>query len=148
MGRLTAEDVACWLLKSAGWPEGLARTGDGQRLHRCLRRSYRLDLMAPGQPCLLWVSGRDRPGVAALGRLGGRPGPDGRVEVELSVLPAPLARADLLTDARFRAAEVVRMAAGSNPSYLRADELAAVVERLDDTAAAAWTAGDAVPAHP
>jgi hypothetical protein len=89
--------------------------------------------------------------VVALGRLGGRPGPDERVEVELSVLPAPVARADLLTDARFRGAEVVRMAAGSNPSYLRADELAAVVERLDDPAAATWAgwaARAAVPAHP
>ncbi|ABS05687.1 hypothetical protein FHR75_003401 [Kineococcus radiotolerans] len=140
MQRLSGEDVACWLLKSAGWPAELTAGGGVQRLHRCLRRSYRLDLVSPGQPCLLWVSGRVRPGVAAVGRVVGHPGADDRVEVELLPLAVPVARAELLGDGRFRDAEVVRMAAGSNPSYLRADQLAAVRERLDDAALAAWGA--------
>ena len=72
--RLTPGDVACWVLKStrppaaidAGW-----RPGTAASLTRCVRRSYRLELMAAGQPCLLWLSGRDRPGVHALGPLEG-----------------------------------------------------------------------------
>ena len=39
------------------------------------------------------------------------------------------ARADLLHDPRFRDAEVLRMPAGSNPSWLTATQLAAVLER-------------------
>ena len=36
------------------------RPGTARSLTRCVRRSYRLELMAAGQPCLLWLSGRDR----------------------------------------------------------------------------------------
>lgn len=139
MQRLSTGDVACWLVKSAGRPAELGPPGAGvQRVRRCLRRSYRLDLMAAGQPCLLWVSGRTRPGVAAVGRLAGPPAPDDRVAIDLSPLAVPVERSDLLGDARFRTAEVVRMAAGSNPSYLDRDQLAAVLERLDDAGLAAW----------
>ena len=139
--------MACWLVKSAGRPAELApadlrpaelRPVGWQSMRRCLRPSYRLGLMAAGQPCLLWVSGARDPGVAAVGRLAGVPGDDGRVEVELFPLRATVERSALLLDGRFRAAEVVRMAAGSNPSYLRADQLAAVRERLADDDLRAW----------
>ena len=72
MPRLQPEDVACWVLKSASSPDVVApgwAPGTERRLERCVRRSYRLDLMTPGRPCLLWVSGRDRPGVYALGQV-------------------------------------------------------------------------------
>ena len=129
--------MACWLVKSAGRPAELGPTG-WQSVRRCLRPSYRLGLMAAGQPCLLWVSGAREPGVAAVGRLAGVPGGDDRVELELLPLRAPVERSALVADGRFRAAEVVRMAAGSNPSYLRSDQLAAVRERLADDDLAAW----------
>ena len=76
MPRLTAGDVACWVLKTSLPPADLVagwRPGTEQQLTRCVRESYRLDLMATGQPCLLWLSGRDRPGVHALGTLAGPP---------------------------------------------------------------------------
>jgi hypothetical protein len=135
--RLTAADVACWVVKSSrppaelvpGWPAGAAR-----ELVRCVRRSYRLELMGPGQPCLLWVSGRDRPGVHALGELTGpvdesAGGPE--VPVRLRLLPDPLPRAELLADPVGRDAEVLRMPAGSNPSWLSAGQYAAVLALLD-----------------
>ena len=50
------------------------RVGAAHELTRCVRRSYRLDLLRPGQPCLLWVSGRTAPGVHALGEVTGRAG--------------------------------------------------------------------------
>jgi hypothetical protein len=100
---------------------------------RCIRPSYRLDLMAPGQPCLLWVSGRSKPGVHALGSLTGAPreadgGPV--VPVEFTLLPAPLPRAALLADPVMRDAEVLRMPAGSNPSWLSGAQFAAVLDRV------------------
>jgi hypothetical protein len=148
VARLDAGDVACWLFKTArpageaapGWRPGTERT-----LPRCVRRSYRLDLVRPGAPCLLWRSGPDRPGVWAIGTVAAEPAEaDGGpvIAVRLTLLDAPIARAELLADSRFRDAEVVRMAAGSNPSWLSAAQYAAVLDRL---AGAAPSGGAAAP---
>jgi hypothetical protein len=134
--RLQPGDVACWVLKSAAAPEVVApgwAAGTAQEIDRCVRRSYRLDLMAPGQPCLLWVSGRDAPGVHALGTVTaavveGAAGPV--VGVRLTRLAEPVPRAELLAHPAARDAEVLRMPAGSNPSWLSADQYAAVLGLL------------------
>ena len=114
---------------------------------RCVRPSYRLGLMAAGQPCLLWISGRTDPGVHALGSLTAGPqdadgarensafgtesGTQGPVvPVDLTLLPEPLARAALLADPRTRDAEVLRMPAGSNPSWLSPAQFAVVLDRI------------------
>lgn len=140
--RLLAGDVACWLVKTATAPDELAPgwvPGTGAGLRRCLRPSYRLGLMAPGQRVLLWLSGARDPGVHAIGHLAAVPdaAPDaGRgaapsVQVVLHRLQEPVTRADLRLDARFAGAEVLRMPAGSNPSHLTAAQLVAVVAHLD-----------------
>jgi len=100
---------------------------------RCLRPSYRLDLMAPGQRCLLWRSGRQEPGVHAIGALSGEVGINGGpvVDVELWLLPSPVPREELLRSPALSAAEVLRMPAGSNPSYLSAKQYAALLGHLD-----------------
>jgi hypothetical protein len=134
VARLTTRDVACWVFKTAT----PAPSGE---LTRCVRPSYRLGLMAAGQPCLLWRSGRDRPGVHALGVLtGGAVDGDGGpvVPVRLTALAEPVLRADLLPDPAFRDAEVVRMPAGSNPSWLSAAQYAAVLARADPAALGPW----------
>jgi hypothetical protein len=133
VARLERGDVACWVLKSTrapgeidpGWPPD-----DTRDLVRCVRRSYRLELMDAGQPCLLWVSGRHRPGVHALGALTAAPtagdgGPE--VAVRWTRLAEPVDRAELLADPAARDAEVLRMPAGSNPSWLSAAQYAAVL---------------------
>jgi hypothetical protein len=135
-GVLTEADVACWVLKSARGPGEIApgwRAGEVRRIGRCVRRSYRLGLMRPGQRCLLWVSGRHAPGVHALGTLavppdGTEPAPV--VELDLVLLDEPVARAELVPDPVFGTAEVIRMPAGSNPSWLSAGQWAAVADRL------------------
>jgi hypothetical protein len=134
--RLEPGDVACWVLKSSRPPGSVLPgwlPGATAELDRCVRRSYRLELMGPGQPCLLWISGRDRPGVHALGELAGRPVPaEGGpvIAVRLTRLAAPVDRAELLADPVARDAEVLRMPAGSNPSWLSADQYAAVLAHL------------------
>ena len=145
MGRLTRADVACWVLKTSRPPGELVpewRPGASADLTRCVRASYRLGLMAAGQACLLWLSGRDRPGVHALGRLTGEPDAqdDGRpaVPVRLTLLPEPVSRADLSADPRTREAEVLRMPAGSNPSWLSADQFAAVLARVEHLGLGPW----------
>jgi hypothetical protein len=134
--RLQPTDVACWVVKSARPPSAVVpgwRTGEEHTVSRCLRRSYRLELMAPGQPVLLWLSGRDRPGVHAAGVVAGDVTEDERgplVHVRLTLLAAPVSRADLLADPVARDAEVLRMPAGSNPSYLTPPQYAAVLGHL------------------
>ena len=54
--------------------------------------------MIAGQPCLLWLSGRERPGVHALGALAAGPEPDGEgwtVPVTFTLLAEPIPRAEL-----------------------------------------------------
>jgi hypothetical protein len=87
--------------------------------------------MAPGQRCLLWLSGREEPGVHAVGVLSGVPGDDLAVGVDLHRLDEPVPRAELVTTAAFAGAEVVRMPAGSNPSYLTRPQLQPLLDRLD-----------------
>jgi hypothetical protein len=134
--RLLPEDVACWVIKSSRAPGSVAPgwlPGTVRELDRCVRRSYRLDLMRPGQPCLLWVSGRQQPGVHALGELSGpaAPGDGGPVvAVRFTRLAEPVDRAELLADPAVRDAEVLRMPAGSNPSWLSHAQYAAVLAHL------------------
>ncbi len=120
----------------SGWAPGTARS-----LTRCVRPSYRLDLMAAGQPCLLWLSGRADPGVHALGTIDGPVGANGDgpvVPVRLVLLDEPVPRAELLADPRMQTAEVLRMPAGSNPSWFSAEQFAAVVDRVDRGRLGRW----------
>ena len=115
--------------------------GTARDLTRCVRRSYRLELMSAGQPCLLWLSGRDRPGVHGLGVLTGGAEPDGdswAVPLRLTLLAEPVPRADLLIDPVARDAEVLRMPAGSNPSWLSPAQFAAVLTRVGDEGLEPW----------
>ena len=137
MARLEPSDVAGWLLKSTRAPAEIVpgwAPGEERELTRCVRRSYRLELVSPGQPVVLWVSGRVLPGVHAVGTVSGPvrtdDGDDGPVfPVRLTSLPAPVDRGELLADPGFRSAEVLRMPAGSNPSWLSAAQLGAVLGR-------------------
>jgi hypothetical protein len=151
--RLTSADIACWVLKTRTAPREILHDwgpGSTRTLTRCLRRSYRVDLMGPDQPCLLWLSGQRDPGVHAIGRLTtaasppedvdptGRP--ESAVTVSLTLLTETVARPLLIADPTFAAAEVLRMPAGSNPSYLTAAALRALVEFLSpaDRRRAGW----------
>ena len=148
MARLQPSDVAGWLLKSTRAPAEIDpgwAPGEERELTRCVRRSYRLDLVAPGQPVLLWVSGRVLPGVHAVGRVCGpvRAGSedDGPVlPVRLTALPEPVDRVELLADPDFRTAEVLRMPAGSNPSWLSAAQLGAVLAQAGLPRLGRWDA--------
>jgi hypothetical protein len=138
MRRLTRADVGCWAFKSSVPPDGLEpgwAAGSSRSMTRCVRPSYRLELMAAGQPCLLWVSGRIDPGVHALGTLAAGPhqhdgGPV--APVRLTRLREPLPRAALLSDPVARDAEVLRMPAGSNPSWLSAEQFTVVLDRIGE----------------
>lgn len=154
--RLSEADVGCWVLKSAHPPLDVVpgwRPGSVAILERCVRPSYRLGLMRPGQRVLLWCSGQAA-GVRAIGTLTAAAGPHRaapeqqrpggpRVGVRLLLLPEAVPRTDLLALPVLAAAEVLRVPAGSNPSVLRPEQTGALVDLLDpaDLRAARWLPG-------
>ncbi len=148
--RLTEADVGCWVVKSALPPGAVVpgwRPGAVASLDRCVRPSYRLGLMRPGQRVLLWCSGAGS-GVRALGTLtsavAGEPEPDGpHVGVRLLLLGEPVLRADLVGHPAVAGAEVLRVPAGSNPSFLSPTQTGALIDLLDpaDLRAAGWLPG-------
>ena len=146
MARLQPSDVAGWLLKSTRPPAAIDpgwAPGEERELSRCVRRSYRLELVSPGQPVLLWVSGRVDPGVHAVGTVSGPVRESGDddgpvVPVRLTSLSDPVHRGVLRADPDFRSAEVLRMPAGSNPSWLSAAQLGAVLARTGPHRLGRW----------
>ncbi|WP_324277567.1 hypothetical protein [Blastococcus brunescens] len=112
MARLSSGDVACWVLKTSRPPAEAAPgwSAPGERvLDRCVRRSYRLTLIEPGQPCLLWLSGREQPGVHALGEIADgvddrRDGPVVHVRLCLLDVPIPGPRSSAIPLVRRRSA--------------------------------------------
>jgi hypothetical protein len=166
--RLTTADVGCWVIKTrlppdqilTGWHPGSTRS-----LTRCVRRSYRLELMRPGQPCLLWLSGRQDPGVRAIGTVTGEPDPpldtlrtgdlpvdrgqDPAVTVSLHLLHEPVERQLWLADPLLAGAEVLRMPAGSNPSYLSPERLSSLLDLISphDLEASGWADLDVDATH-
>ncbi|WP_155918281.1 hypothetical protein [Marmoricola sp. URHB0036] len=132
---LRQDSLGAWLLKAS--PAGGAldehvETGFANVTTRCVRPSYRTSLVRAGQPVLLWVSGRDPRLPAGLHAVGETTGPvdespEGPVlPVRLAALVPPVPRAALAADPVLSGIEVLRMPAGSNPSYLDVAQYAAL----------------------
>lgn len=139
-------DLGAWLVKARGSePSTLhhVRTGFVDVGTWCVRPSYRAALVRPGHRVLLWVSGsqRDAPaGIHAHGEvLGPVTGPreDLVMPVRLRPLSSPVLRDELLGHPVLGRLEVVRMPAGSNPSYVTRAQLAALGELCPELAATA-----------
>lgn len=160
MAELTASGVACWVLKANPNTYDLrAALDDKHEIEGwTLHKTYRVDLMAPGKRCLLWLSGPRSSGVHAIGKIRESAEDDGQgggdywrdvakqnrsspvIAISVVAIVSPILRSELLKDPRFSEAEVIKMAAGSNPSYLTDGQLAAVLERLSaaDLERAGW----------
>lgn len=135
---VTPESLGAWVLKASprvGAVEELVATGFRSVTARCVRPTYRAGLVAAGQPVLFWVSGglaRIPAGIYARGRTTG-PATVSEAEAEepglvmpvrLEALATPVLRRELLAHPVLRAIEVLRMPAGSNPSFLTRDQVA------------------------
>jgi hypothetical protein len=114
--------------------------------------SYRVDLVQPGHPCVLWVTGpkgsAHTPGVWAIGEITGEPyddvgDPDDHrwrdhgaqrqvrpyVETRMAPLDEPVSRYDLAEDPRFVAAEILSRPRMGSPLALTVVELGAIRDR-------------------
>jgi hypothetical protein len=126
-------DLGAWLVKAGGAEastyehvtDGFARVDSW-----CVRPGYRARLVEPGQAVLLWVSGRHREmpaGIYARGRTSG-PASGGTMPVVLEPLAMPVLRSELVGHPGLEGLEVLRMPAGSNPSYVTRAQLAALAD--------------------
>ncbi|HEU4336670.1 MAG TPA: hypothetical protein VFR45_05120 [Nocardioides sp.] len=136
---LSSETLGAWLVKASGAaPQtrahvdaGFAGVGTW-----CVRPTYRTDLVAAGQPVLLWISGSEPglpAGIHAHGRTTG-PARDGVMPVVLVPLEQPLLRSELVGHPDLAALEVLRMPAGSNPSYVTPAQLDVLVAMREELA--------------
>jgi hypothetical protein len=126
---LSTATLGAWLLKASGAAPSSrehVRSGFAHAQTWCVRPTYRTDLVEAGQPVLLWVSGSEPglpAGIHAHGRTTG-PARDGVVPVVLDPLHDPLLRSKLVEHPDLAGLEVLRMPAGSNPSYVTPEQLA------------------------
>jgi hypothetical protein len=129
---VTRETLGAWLLKSS--PDSspvdeFVRTDFATVTERCVLPTYRADGVDAGQPVLFWVSGNDErhpAGIYAQGHTTGPTQPEGDqlvMPVRLTGIDPPILRRELLTHPRLSQLEVIRMAAGSNPSFLTREQL-------------------------
>ena len=132
---VTESSLGAWLVKAT--PAGLRidetlRTGFRSVTSRCVRPTYRAELIREGQPVLLWVSGGDARHPAGIYASGHTTGPVLRGEelampVNLRSLDPVVARDEILTEPALVSLEVIRMPAGSNPSYLDTEQYRALL---------------------
>lgn len=145
---VTANTLGAWLIKGSEdvYPvDKLIRNRFSTVTGWSLRETYRTDLIKPNQPVLFWISGSSKiypAGIYAEGHTTGiamadvaddewvDPAERGRsklfMPVELRPLAAPVLRSDLLRHPSLSQIEVLKMAAGSNPSFVTPADLAAL----------------------
>jgi hypothetical protein len=141
---VSEETLGAWLVKAnprVSEVAELARSGFAGVTSRCVRPSYRTELVRPGQPVLLWVSGGDREhpaGLYAAGQTTGAvthaPG-EPAMPVRLRPVDPPVLKEQLLALPGAAHLEVVRMPAGSNPSYVGAELYRTLLQHFPQLAA-------------
>jgi len=134
---LTSDSLGAWLIKASPGEQSvdeLVRRGFATTWSWCVRPTYRADLVAAGQPVLLWVSGDGRRVPAGIHAHGLTTGPvdEDRLTMPVTLKPVdpPVPRSWLLGHPLLSRAEVVRMPAGSNPSYLTVEQLRALQDEF------------------
>lgn len=151
VGAVSTARLGAWLLKAnpAIYPiaDWIRDRPDESVTAWSVQRNYRSAMMEAGQPVYLWVSGDGRdiePGVWGSGVVTGPcevGSADGRwldrnaasradyfARVEIDFLASPVSRATLKSDPRFADLEVLKVPAGSNPSFLTSDQANALRE--------------------
>jgi hypothetical protein len=139
---VTESSLGAWLVKAtpAGLPvEEAMQSGFRSVTSRCVRPTYRAGLIREGQPVLLWVSGGDArhpAGIYASGHTTGpvRRGVELTMPVSLRGLDPVVAREEILTEPTLVTLEVIRMPAGSNPSYLDTEQYRALLSAFPQVA--------------
>ncbi|QSR30815.1 hypothetical protein CFI00_09990 [Nocardioides sp. S5] len=151
VGLVSAASLGAWLLKANPtiYPiaEWIQDRPDEPVTSWSVQRNYRSAMMEAGQPVYLWISGDGRdiePGVWGYGVVTGpcevgtadsrwldRDAASGAgyyAMTEINFLASPVSRSALNSDPRFADLEVLKVPAGSNPSFLTIDQARALRE--------------------
>jgi len=140
---ITEHSLGAWLVKASPASlsvEEMVRTGFADITSRCVRSTYRTDLVREGQPVLLWVSGNDPrhpAGIYASGLTTGpvdEDTPTPEMPVRLHAVRPAVHRKEILDLPTLSGIEVMRMPAGSNPSYLDAEQYDALLRAFPQVA--------------
>ena len=148
--------VGAWVLKARPslWDIGEALRQGVELDWWRLAPSYRVELVRPGQPCVMWVTRGDattRSGIWAVGEITGEPvddtgDPDDplwldhdaqrqvrpRIPVRLEVLERPVLREELLDHPDLVRTEILRVPRIGNPAALTPQEWAAVLALVEE----------------
>lgn len=148
-------EVGAWMFKAnpAVWDIGAALAAGVELDWWRMAPGYRSELVAPGQPCAVWVTRGDdrvRSGVWAVGRIDGpviddTGDPDDplwrdeearrqvrpRVPLRMRVLSEPVRREMIMADPRLERCEVLRVPRIGNPATLTVPEWTALVELVE-----------------
>ena len=128
---VTDDSLGAWLVKASPGSlslEELVRTGFADITSRCVRPTYRTGLVREDQPVLLWVSGNDRRHPAGIYARGHTTGPvdtdasSPEMPVRLRAVDPVIHREEIRAHPVLAGIEVLRMPAGSNPSYLDTEQ--------------------------
>ncbi len=140
---VTESSLGAWLVKASPGSlpiDELVRTGFADITSRCVRPTYRTGLVREGQPVLLWVSGNDRrhpAGIYAGGHTTGpvdAASPSPEMPVRLRAIEPAVHREEIKAHPTLAGIEVVRMPAGSNPSYLDTEQYDALQQAFPQVA--------------
>jgi hypothetical protein len=132
---VTERSLGAWLVKASPGSlpiDELVETGFADITSRCVRPTYRTGLVREDQPVLLWVSGNNRQhpaGIYAIGHTTGSvdaTAPSPAMPVRLRAVEPAIHREEILAHPTLAGIEVIRMPAGSNPSYLDAEQYQAL----------------------
>ena len=146
---VTAADLGAWVLKANPQVWDLQRwiAEGGQRLDDwTVAHNYRAQMMAPGDPVLLWVTGSDPGCPAGFRAIGTVSGPcregsadssywidrkakaraDYFAQVDLRLLPAVVPKHAVQHHRVLRDIELLRSPFASNPSHLTLEQMAAL----------------------
>ena len=131
---VSADTLGAWLIKAnpkSSPVDEFVRTGFATVTTRCLQPTYRADEVAAGQAVLFWISGDDKQHPAGLYAQGHTTGaaeraPEGAkldMPVRLTHLEPAILRSELLEHPRLSQLEVLKVPAGSNPSFVTREQL-------------------------
>ena len=140
---VTQSSLGAWLVKASPGSlpiDELVRTGFADITSRCVRPTYRTSLVREDQPVLLWVSGNNRRHPAGIYACGHATGPvdasssTPAMPVRLRAIEPVIHREEIRAHPVLSGIEVVRMPAGSNPSYLDAEQFHALRQAFPQVA--------------
>lgn len=144
---IARQDVGCWVVRgTAGSAASTPVLSEARPQEWCLARTYRKDLIEPGDLIVRYLGGQRTPAIVELGRVTHPVAPAAGADkpvVRYAAVPLrqPVARQVLKDDPVLSGCELIRLGRAANPLHLTPTETLALAAYLapDDLERAGWT---------